>query len=142
MDLAARRISLVSQGDKPRVGHIAPPLVPILEDYVRTLRPDHLKSAFFLVNPSSQSDGTNRGRFGPMSVSVLVRAAGTGAGVSGRHFRHRWRHSYATSLLRRGADIHVVHCLLGHSNVATTTRYLHLSDADLTDAVEKAFPAE
>lgn len=65
-----------------------------------------------------------------------------GAGVSGRHFPHRWRHSYATSLLRRGADIHVVQRRLGHANIATTTRYLHLSDADLTDAVGKAFPAE
>jgi site-specific recombinase XerD len=75
-------------------------------------------------------------------VTVLVRDAGSGAGLSGRHFPHRWRHSYATSLRCRGVDIHVVQRLLGHSNIATTTRYLHLSDADLTDAVEKAFPAE
>ena len=46
---------------------------------------------------------------------------------------------YATSLLRRGADIHVAQRLLGHSNIATTTRYLHLSDADLAEAVDKAF---
>ena len=142
VDLDARRISLVGKGDKARIVPIAPPLVPILDDYVSTLRPALPKSAFFFVNPSSQRGGTNAGRYGPMSVSVLVRAAGTGAGVSGRHFPHRWRHSYATSLLRRGVDIHVVQRLLGHSNIATTTRYLHLSDADLTDAVDKAFPAE
>jgi integrase/recombinase XerD len=142
VDLDARRISLVGKGDKARIVPIAPPLVPILDDYVGTLRPGRPTSAFFFVNPSSQRGGTNAGRYGPMSVSVLVRAAGTGAGVSGRHFPHRWRHSYATSLLRRGADIHVVQRLLGHSNIATTTRYLHLSDADLTDAVDKAFPAE
>ena len=41
-----------------------------------------------------------------------------------------------------GVDIHVVQRLLGHSNIATTTRYLHLSDTDLADAVDKAFPAE
>ncbi len=121
---------------------IAPPLVPILENYLATLRPAAPKSAFFFVNPSAQRGGTHAGRFGPSSVAVLVRAAGTGAGVSGRHFPHRWRHSYATTLLRRGADIHVVQRLLGHSNIATTTRYLHLSDTDLADAVDKAFPAE
>jgi len=142
VDLDARRISLVGKGDKARIVPIAPPLVPILDDYLTTLRPAHPKSAFFFVNPSSQRGGTNTGRYGPMSVSVLVKAAGTGAGVSGRHFPHRWRHSYATALLRRGADIHVVQRLFGHSNIATTTRYLHLSDADLTDAVDKAFPVE
>lgn len=31
---------------------------------------------------------------------------------------------------------------MGHSNIATTIRYLHLSDADLAAAVDKAFPAE
>jgi site-specific recombinase XerD len=56
-----------------------------------------------------------------MTVAKAVKAAGTGAGVSGRHFPRRWRHSYATSLLRRGADIHVVQRLLGHSNIAPTT---------------------
>ncbi|MFI5036230.1 MAG: tyrosine-type recombinase/integrase [Acidimicrobiales bacterium] len=65
--------------------------------------------------------------------------AGVQAGVSGRHFPHRWRHTYATSLIRRGEDIHVVQRLMGHSNIATTTRYLHLSDADLSAAVDRAF---
>jgi site-specific recombinase XerD len=37
-------------------------------------------------------------------------------------------------------DLHVVQRLLGHSNIATTTRYLHLSDADLLAAVDRAFP--
>jgi site-specific recombinase XerD len=35
----------------------------------------------------------------------------------------------------------VVQRLLGHSNIATTIRYLHLSDADLIDAVDRASPA-
>ena len=141
VDLDARRISLIGKGDKARIVPIAPPLVPILEDYLRTLRPEVPKSAFFFVNPSAHRGGRYEGRYGPLTVAKLVQRAGTG-GVTGRHFPHRWRHSYATSLLCRGVDIHVVQRLLGHSNIATTTRYLHLSDADLSDAVDKAFPAE
>jgi len=64
---------------------------------------------------------------------------GKGRGEAGRHFPHRWRHRYATSLVRRGKDIHVVQRLMGHSNIATT-RYLHLSDADLLAAIDLAFP--
>ena len=75
-----------------------------------------------------------------MTVAKLVERAGTGAGVGGRHFPHRWRHSYATSLLRRGVDIHVVQRLMGHANIATTTRYLHLSDADLSDVGGQGVP--
>lgn len=68
--------------------------------------------------------------------------AGIGAGVKGRHFPHSWRHTYATDLLRRGVDIHVVQRLLGHTNIATTTRYLHLSDTDLIAAVDHAFRSD
>jgi site-specific recombinase XerD len=49
------------------------------------------------------------------------------------------RHTYATSFIRRGEDIHVVQRLMGHSNIATTTRYLHVSDANLFAAVDRAF---
>ena len=60
--------------------------------------------------------------------------------MGGRHFPHRRRHTYPTSPVRRGEDIHVVQRLMGHANIATTTRYLHLSDADLRAAVDRAFP--
>ncbi len=127
------------QGEQARIVPIAPPLAPILDDYVTSLRPALAKSGFFFVNPSSQIGGRTRAASARVGDGV-GQGAGTGAGVTGRHFPHRWRHSYATSLLRRGADIHVVQRLLGHSNIATTTRYLHLCDTDLADAVEKAFP--
>jgi site-specific recombinase XerD len=44
------------------------------------------------------------------------------------------------SLVRRGEDIHVVQRLMGHSNIATTTGYLRLQDADLLAAIDRAFP--
>ena len=59
---------------------------------------------------------TGRQAVGPRALHNLVVEAGTSAGVTGRHFAHRWRHTYATSLVRRGEDIHVVQRLMGHSN--------------------------
>ncbi len=138
VDLDARRISLVGKGRKPRVIPIPHLLADVLREYLNELRPRLPESAYLFANP--KGNRSLRGRYGPRALHNLVVEAGTSAGVAGRHFPHRWRHSYATSLVRRGEDIHVVQRLMGHSNIATTTRYLHLSDADLLAAVDRAFP--
>jgi site-specific recombinase XerD len=138
VDLDARRISLVGKGRKPRVVPVPHLLVAALREYVDNVRPRLPASAYFFANP--RGNRSLRGRYGPRALHNLVVEAGTSAGVAGRHFAHRWRHTYATSLVRRGEDIHVVQRLMGHSNIATTSRYLHHSDADLLDAVDRAFP--
>ena len=52
--------------------------------------------------------GLGRGRYGSRSIDNLVKAAGRGAGVPGRHHVHRYRHTYATDLVRREVDISLV----------------------------------
>jgi site-specific recombinase XerD len=74
-------------------------------------------------------------------VRALCLRAGDRAGVAGPHNPHRWRHSYATEMLRAGADLHVVQRLLGHTNLETTTVYLHLADQDLRRAIDRAYPS-
>ena len=139
VDLEARRISLVGKGRKPRVIPIPHLLADVLREYLEELRPKLPASAYLFTNP--RGNRSLRGRYGPRALHNLVLEAGTSAGVAGRHFAHRWRHTYATSLVRRGEDIHVVQRLMGHSNIATTSRYMHLSDADLIEAIDRAFPA-
>ena len=48
---------------------------------------------------------------------------------------HVLRHTFATDALRAGASLRAVQRLLGHSNIATTERYLHTLKSDLDDAV-------
>ena len=112
-------------------------LADVPREYLEELQPSLPKSAYLFANP--RGNRSLRGRYGPRALHDLVLEAGTSAGVTGRHFAHRWRHTYATSLVRGGEDIHVVQRLMGHSNIAATSRYLHLSDADLLDAVDRAF---
>ena len=138
VDLDARRISLVGKGRKARVVPVPHLLVAALREYVDNVRPRLPASAYFFANP--RGNRRLRGRYGARALYGLVLEAGTSAGVGGRHFPHRWRHTYATCLIRRGVDLHVVQRLMGHSNIATTTRYLHLSDTDLLEAVDRAFP--
>lgn len=59
------------------------------------------------------------------AVAKAVRAAG----ITKHASPHTFRHSFATMLLRRGADIRTVQDLLGHKNVKTTQIYTHVSDS-------------
>ena len=141
LDLGAKRLSVVGKGSKLRTVPIPPVLSPALGAYLEDLRPGLPDSPFVFVNPRSLASRQHYGCFADCAVEDLVRQAGEGAGVSERHFPHRWRHTYATSLLRRGVDIYKVKRLLGHAKLVTTERYLHLTVDDLADALDQAFPS-
>jgi site-specific recombinase XerD len=72
-------------------------------------------------------------------LTVIVKEAGLRAGL-GRVYPHMLRHSFATHLHERGADLFTIKELLGHANISTTTIYLHASPGHLRATMEKFHP--
>ncbi len=79
-------------------------------------------------------------RLSTRSVGRMLEKHLAQAGLDSRTTPHTLRHSFATHLLDRGADIRSVQELLGHRSLVTTQIYTHLTTATLRKAYEKAHP--
>ena len=112
-------------------------MVPIGDQALSVVRRDldgrRTQSAGIFLNKNGTRITTRGMR---MIVQKYIAGAGIHAGVSA----HTLRHSFATHLLDRGADLRTVQELLGHANLGTTQIYTHLTTERLKNVYDKAHP--
>jgi integrase/recombinase XerD len=139
-DLALVRV--LGKGDKERVVPLGRLARDALEDWLSgegrpLLVPKkwrHRSDADAVFLNARGSRLTRAGAFG------IVRTYAERVGLAERVSPHVLRHSCATHMLARGADVRVVQELLGHASIATTQRYTKVSPEHLRRAYEGAHP--
>lgn len=123
------------KGAKDRLIPLPNSLLPMLRAYWKTHR--HARLLFPALGRNCRS-GANAKE--PMAISSVQGAMKNAVREAGIHKKgvsiHTLRHSYATHLLEKGVNLHVIQRYLGHSSIDTTMIYLHLTQKGHEDAAE------
>lgn len=133
LDLNDDEISIRGKGEKIRVVFLSDESRQAIKNYLKK-RKDTDEALFVQLGRNSNKDSL---RLTPRSVERIVKYYAVKAGITKKVSPHTVRHTYATDLLQNGADLRSVQMLLGHSNIATTQIYTHLTDKHLKDIHQK-----
>lgn len=139
LDTGIGCVRCIGKGDKERIVPIGKRALSLVERYLRDARPR-------LVGKGKQALATtlfiNR-RGSPLSrvgVWEILSAYGRQAGLRAGSTPHMLRHSFATHLLERGADLRSVQLMLGHSDISTTQIYTHVVEERLKQIYKAHHP--
>ncbi len=122
------------KGDKDRLVVFSDKVVPDLKLYLMEMKDGKARGDFLF--PTSRSK-----RVSPVTVERVVRNIVKRSGLQKKVTPHTFRHTFATSLLRNGADLRIIQLLLGHSSISTTQIYTHMDDRALKMGYEKFIPS-
>lgn len=130
IDFIGGIVKVMGKGKKERLVPIGETAASVIRKYLNKRK--RQVDALFLNKNGKRI--TTRGVRG--IVGKYIRLVGIKQGVSA----HTFRHSFATHLLNRGADLRTVQELLGHANLSTTQIYTHLTTEKLKSVYDKAHP--
>jgi len=127
VQLEAGYLRCLGKGSKERVVPLGKKAVAALEAYLRHARPHLVRR-----RPSPHLFLSQRGQaMSRQNFWRLLRQHARQAGLRARLSPHVLRHSFATHLLERGADLRSVQLLLGHADISTTQIYTHVAQERL-----------
>lgn len=138
LNFDTREISVRGKRGKIRVVFLSDRAVDALKDYMES-RVDHL-NPLFIRNHERALNVMPPGeefRLSRISIYESVKKYALKAGIVTNPSPHTLRHTFATDLLRNGADLRSVQEMLGHKDLATTQIYTHVTNPHLREVHEK-----
>jgi integrase len=133
VQLAESRICVHGKGNKVRLLPLAPDTVRLLDHYLRLERPAACGSALF-VSLKGRARGT---RITTAGLRSLFRYHRLISGVPSAH-PHRFRHTFASDMVRAGISLPALMNLMGHASISTTMIYVQVSPRDVLEQYARA----
>lgn len=132
LNFTTREISVRGKRGKIRLVFLSPRAIEHIKYYTEA-RLDHLSPLFIQHkgNITQELPPGEKFRLSRISIYNLVKKYARAAGIMSNPSPHTLRHSFATDLLRNGADLRSVQEMLGHKDVSTTQIYTHVTNPQL-----------
>lgn len=136
LHLSQNIIRFIGKGSKERFVLLHKDAVDAIDNYLKILRPKYLKnknSSFVFITAKGK-------QITRQSVYYLVNERAKQVGIYKNVTPHSLRHSYASHMLDKGADLVSIQELLGHSDIRTTEIYTHLEVNKIRSVYDSVFP--
>lgn len=129
-------IIVIGKGNKERIVPLGKAAIEKIKKYLADSRSEILKgkTSGYLFVTKRATKMTRQGFW------KLIKKYALEAGIDSKISPHTLRHSFATHLLERGADLRVIQVMLGHSDISTTQIYTHLEKEKLKEIHKKHHP--